>query len=36
VSRKKEIDLLEIDGIGAKGIQEIKKALQKLGIVLRS
>lgn len=35
LSRKKEIDLLEIDGIGAKGIQEIKKALHKLGIELR-
>ncbi len=35
LSRKKEIDLLEIDGIGAKGIQEIKKSLGKYSIVLR-
>ncbi|MEN9614558.1 MAG: hypothetical protein RLZZ347_865 [Candidatus Parcubacteria bacterium] len=35
LSRKKEIDLLDIDGLGAKGIQEIKKALSNYGITLK-
>src|SRR3989344_3480808 len=35
LSRKKEEDLLEIDGLGDKGIQEIKRALGELGIVLK-
>jgi len=33
--RKKEKDLLEIEGLGAKGIQEIKKALGEFGITLK-
>jgi len=33
--RKKESDLLEIDGIGAKGIDEIRKALSKHGVDLK-
>lgn len=32
--RKKEDDILEIDGLGAKGLQEIKRALGNLGITL--
>ncbi len=35
LARKKEKDLLEIAGIGAKGIQEIKKALGEFGITLK-
>ncbi|MFH1473006.1 MAG: DNA-directed RNA polymerase subunit alpha [bacterium] len=33
--RKKERDLLEIEGLGAKGIQEIRKALGEYGITLK-
>jgi DNA-directed RNA polymerase subunit alpha len=36
LSRKREQDILEIEGLGAKGLQEIKKALSNLGIVLKS
>ncbi|MDO8729043.1 MAG: DNA-directed RNA polymerase subunit alpha [bacterium] len=35
LARKKEKDLLEIGGLGAKGIQEIKKALGEFGITLK-
>src|SRR3989344_5629375 len=35
LARKKEKDLLEIEGLGAKGIQEIKKALSEFGIMLK-
>jgi DNA-directed RNA polymerase subunit alpha len=35
VARKKKEDLLEIDGIGDKGIQEIKKILGEYGITLK-
>ncbi len=35
VARKKKEDLLEIEGIGDKGIQEIKKVLGAYGIVLK-
>jgi DNA-directed RNA polymerase subunit alpha len=35
LARKKEKDLLEIDGLGAKGIQEIRKALGEFGIMLK-
>lgn len=35
IARKKKEDLLEIDGIGDKGIQEIKKVLGKYGITLK-
>lgn len=34
LARKKEKDILEIDGLGKKGIEEIKKALGKYGILL--
>ncbi len=32
--RKKEDDILSIDGLGVKGLQEIKRALGNLGIIL--
>jgi len=35
IARKKQEDLLEIDGIGEKGIQEIKKMLGEYGITLK-
>lgn len=35
LARKKEKDLLDIAGLGAKGIQEIKKALGDFGITLK-
>ena len=35
LARKKEKDLLEIEGLGAKGITEIKKALGEFGITLK-
>jgi DNA-directed RNA polymerase subunit alpha len=35
LARKKEKDLLEIDGLGAKGITEIKQALGEFGITLK-
>lgn len=35
IARKKKEDLLEIDGIGDKGIQEIKKVLGEFGITLK-
>ncbi|OHA92117.1 MAG: DNA-directed RNA polymerase subunit alpha [Candidatus Zambryskibacteria bacterium RIFCSPLOWO2_02_FULL_51_21] len=35
LARKKEKDLLEIEGLGAKGIQEIRKALGEYGITLK-
>src|SRR3989344_2343793 len=35
LARKKEKDLLEIEGLGSKGIQEIKKALGEFGITLQ-
>lgn len=33
--RKKEEDILDIDGLGGKGVQEIKKVLGKMGITLK-
>ena len=33
--RKKEADLLEVDGLGPKSIQEIKRALANFGIILK-
>lgn len=36
IVRKKEEDLLQIDGIGKKAVQEIRRVLGKLGIVLGS
>ena len=35
LARKKEQDLLEIEGLGPKSIQEIKRALANFGIVLK-
>lgn len=35
LARKKERDLLDIEGLGSKGIQEIKKALGEFGITLK-
>ncbi|MBX4206350.1 DNA-directed RNA polymerase subunit alpha [Candidatus Parcubacteria bacterium] len=35
LAKKKEKDLLEIEGLGAKGIQEIRKALGEFGITLK-
>lgn len=35
LARKKEEDLLEVDGLGTKGIQEIKKMLGGMGITLK-
>ncbi|MES2214107.1 MAG: DNA-directed RNA polymerase subunit alpha [Patescibacteria group bacterium] len=36
LARKKEKDLLDIEGLGAKGITEIKKALGEFGITLKN
>lgn len=33
--RKKEEDILDIDGLGTKGVQEIKKVLGKMGVTLK-
>lgn len=33
--RKKEEDILDIDGLGSKGVQEIKKVLGKMGVTLK-
>lgn len=35
LTRKREEDLLDIDGLGSKGIQEIKKALMDMGLSLK-
>ncbi len=35
VARKKEEDILAIDGLGQKGLQEIRRALSNFGIILR-
>lgn len=35
IARKKEEDLLDIDGLGDKGIQELKRALAQFGISLK-
>lgn len=35
IARKKKEDLLEIDGIGEKGIEEIKKTLSDFGLTLK-
>jgi DNA-directed RNA polymerase subunit alpha len=34
--RKKEKDLLDVDGLGAKGIEEIKTVLESLGLSLKA
>ena len=35
LARKKESDIMDIDGLGSKGIQEIKKVLSEYGISLK-
>lgn len=35
LARKKEKDILEVEGLGAKGIMEIKKALSNFGVTLK-
>jgi DNA-directed RNA polymerase subunit alpha len=35
LSRKKESDIMDIDGLGAKGIQEIKKLLAQHGVTMK-
>lgn len=35
LARKKEVDILDIEGLGSKGIQEIKKVLSGYGITLK-
>lgn len=35
LARKREEDLLDIDGLGSKGVHEIKKALSDFGIILK-
>lgn len=35
LSRKKETDLKEVDGLGDKGLQEIKKVLEDYGLTIR-
>ena len=35
LARKKESDIMDIDGLGAKGVQEIKKLLAEHGITLK-
>lgn len=35
LARKKEVDILDIEGLGSKGIQEIKKVLAQYGITLK-
>lgn len=35
LARKKESDIMDIDGLGAKGMQEIKKLLAQYGIALK-
>ena len=35
LARKKESDIMDIDGLGAKGMQEIKKLLAQHGIALK-
>ncbi len=35
LARKKELDILDIEGLGSKGVQEIKKVLAQYGITLK-
>lgn len=35
LARKKEVDILDIEGLGNKGVQEIKKTLSQYGITLK-
>lgn len=36
IIRKSEADLLEVEGLGAKAVEEIKEAVEKLGLTLKS
>ncbi len=36
LTKKKEDDLLELEGLGGKGLQEIKRALSNFGVTLKS
>ncbi len=36
LARKREKDILEIEGLGSKGVVEVKKALEDLGITLKA
>jgi DNA-directed RNA polymerase alpha subunit len=36
IVRKTEEDLLEVEGLGEKAIEEIKDAIKKLGLALKS
>ncbi|MBU4480329.1 DNA-directed RNA polymerase subunit alpha [Patescibacteria group bacterium] len=36
LTRKKESDLLDLEGLGGKGLQEIKRALSNFGVTLKS
>jgi DNA-directed RNA polymerase subunit alpha len=35
LARKKEVDILDVEGLGGKGVQEIKKVLSNYGITLK-
>ena len=35
LARKKEVDILDVEGLGSKGVQEIKKVLSGYGITLK-
>jgi DNA-directed RNA polymerase subunit alpha len=35
LARKKEVDILDVEGLGSKGVQEIKKILSNYGITLK-
>jgi len=35
LARKKEVDILDVEGLGQKGLQEIKRALSNYGITLK-
>lgn len=36
IVRKKEEDLMEVEGMGAKAVEEIKEAIEKLGLTLKT
>jgi DNA-directed RNA polymerase alpha subunit len=36
IVRKAEADLLEVEGLGEKAVEEIKEAIEKLGLTLKS
>ena len=35
LARKKEVDILDVEGLGSKGVQEIKKKLSNYNITLK-